>query len=306
MSKDHRPVLVMGATGFVGRRVVAALREEGRVVRCLARTPERAQDLVADGVSVVPGDMLDQGAVARAVEGVSAVIVCVHTISPQAASAHGQGFMDVESEGLRHVVAACNESGVSRVMYVTSIGVDEHATSSWLRGRWQTEQALFQSGLDVTVLRPGMIVGRGGDGFSVVARGAKSRFTMAMAGPRQKFRTIAVDDLAADLVDLIDLPSAVGRAFDVGSDDVLSMAEMTRIAAESIGRKPGVILFVPGRLIRLLAPLVERIAHVPRGAISGFVGEGAREDMTGNPDAVRVILGRTDRPYRQAIDGQLL
>lgn len=306
MSKDHRPVLVMGATGFVGRRVVAALREEGRVVRCLARTPERAQDLVADGVSVVPGDMLDQGAVARAVEGVSAVIVCVHTISPQAASAHGQGFMDVESEGLRHVVAACNESGVSRVMYVTSIGVDEHATSSWLRGRWQTEQALFQSGLDVTVLRPGMIVGRGGDGFSVVARGAKSRFTMAMAGPRQKFRTIAVDDLAADLVDLIDLPSAVGRAFDVGSDDVLSMAEMTRIAAESIGRRPGVILFVPGRLIRLLAPLVERIAHVPRGAISGFVGEGAREDMTGNPDAVRVILGRTDRPYRQAIDGQLL
>jgi len=306
MSNDPHPVLVIGATGFVGRRVVAELRAKGRTVRCMARTPEKAQDLVADGVTVVPGDMLDQGAVDRAVEGVSAIVLCVHTISPQAVDANGQGFMDMEAEGLRHVVAAGTKFGVTRVLYVTSIGVAEHATSSWLRGRWQTEQAMFQSGLDVTVVRPGMIVGRGGDGFSVVARGATTGFAMAIAGPRQKFRTIAVDDLAADLVDLMDLPSAAGRAFDVGSDDVLTMKEMTKIAAASIGRRPGVILFIPAGVIRVLAPLVERVGKIPHGAISGFVGDGAREDMAGNPAALRTILGRADRPFLQAIDGQLL
>ena len=306
MPNDQRPVLVIGATGFVGGRVVAALRVRGRTVRCLARSPQKAQSLVADGVSVMPGDMLDQGAVDRAVEGVSAIIVCVHTLSRQGSASRGEGFMDVEADGLRHVVAACVKFGVTRVLYVTSIGVAEHAASSWLRGRWQTEQALFRSGLDVTVVRPGMIVGRGGQGFGVVARGATTGLAMAIAGPRQKFRTIAVDDLAADLVDLMDLPSAAGHVYEVGSDDVLTMKEMTAMAAESIGRQPGVILFIPAGLIRLLAPLVERVGKVPRGAISGFVGEGTREDMTGNPAPLRAILGRADRPFRQAIDGQLL
>ena len=305
MRNDERPVLVIGATGFLGRRVVACLREKGHVVRCMARTPDRAQDLVVDGVSVVRGDMLDAAAVERAAEGVGAVIVCVHTISPQGAVKKDQGFMDLEAQGLRHVVAACKQCGVTRVLYVTSIGVAEHATSSWLRGRWQTEQAMFNSGLDVTVVRPGMIVGRGGDGFSIVARGATKGFAMAIAGPRQKFRTIAVDDLACDLVDLMDLSDTAGQAFEVGSDDVLTMKEMTKIAATSVGRKPGVILFIPATLIRLLAPVVERIGRVPRGAISGFVGDGPQQDMIGNPAPLRTILGRSDRPFGQAIEGQV-
>jgi uncharacterized protein YbjT (DUF2867 family) len=306
MPNDDRPVLVIGATGFLGRRVVASLRAKGRVVRCMARTPEKAQDFVADDVSVVQGDMLDAAAVERAVDGVGAVIVCVHTISPQGAGGRDEGFMDVEAQGLRHVVTACTVSGVIRVLYVTSIGVAEHATSSWLRGRWLTEQAMFNSSLDVTVVRPGMIVGRGGDGFSIVARGATKRFAVAIAGPRQKFRTIAVDDLARDLVDLMDFPGAAGQAFEVGSDDVLTMKEMTKIAATSVGRKPGVILFIPATVIRLLAPVVERIGRVPRGAISGLVGDGPQQDMIGNPAPLRMLIGRSDRPFRQAIEGQVL
>jgi len=302
----QQPVLVIGATGFVGRQVVASLAAKGRLVRCMARTPERAGDLVRDGVTVVPGDMLDQAAVHEAVEGVSAVIVCVHTISPQRSATKHQGFMDVEAQGLRHIVAACEKSGVARVLYVTAIGVAEHAASTWSRGRWLTERELFDSGLDVTVVRPGMIVGRGGDGFAIVARGATKRFAFAFAGPLQRFRTVAVDDLARDLADLLDLPGAVGKTFEVGSDDVLTMREMTDIAATSIGRKPGTILFFPAGVLRLLAPLLERATRVPRGAISGFFGEGPREDMVGDPTALRTILGRVDRSYRQSIEGQLL
>ncbi len=305
MSIENRPVLVIGATGFLGRRVVAALRGKDRAVRCMARTPVGAQDLLADGVTVVQGDMLDRAAVERAIDGVGAVIVCVQTLSPQGADEGNRGFMEVEAEGLRHIVEMCRKLDVGRVLYVTSIGVAEHANSSWLRGRWKTEQALFQSGLDVTVVRPGMIVGRGGMGFSIVAQGATKRFAMAISGRRQKFRTIAVDDLASDLVDLMDLPAAVGEAFEVGSDDVLTMPEMVRIAATSIGRRPGVMLFIPGGMIRLLAPMIERIGKIPAGAISGLIGDGPQADMSGNPAAVRQLLGRTDRPFLEAIDGQL-
>ena len=306
MGDDERAVLVIGATGFVGRRVVAALRADGRPVRCLVRTPDKAQDLVIGGADVIQGDMLDPRAVERAVHGVRAVVVCVHTISPQPTADQGHGFMDVEAQGLRNVVVACTTAGVTRVMYVTSIGVAERAPSTWLRGRWQTEQDLFASGLDVTVVRPGMIVGRGGDGFGIVARGATTAFAIATAGRRQKFRTIAVDDLARDLVDLIDVPGAAGQALEVGSDDVLTMTQMAAIAAASIHRRPGVIVFIPAALIRLFAPVVERAGRIPRGAISGFVGDGPRGDMVGDPGPVRALLGRSDRPFRDAIVGQVV
>lgn len=274
MSDSQPPVLVVGATGFLGRRVVAALHAQGRPVRCLVRTPEKAADLASAGATLVPGDMLDEDAVGRAVKGAAAVIVCVHTISPQGDAGADEDFMDVEARGLSQVTDACTKFGVRRVLYVTSIGVAEQTGSSWLRGRWLTEQALFASGLDATVVQPGMIVGRGGDGFSIVTRAATKPLAVAIAGPRQKFRTVAVDDLARDLVDLLDAPDAYGRAFEVGSDDVLTMKEMAKITASSLGRRPSVMLFIPAGLIRRLAPLVERVARVPSGAISGFVGEG--------------------------------
>lgn len=87
---------------------------------------------------------------------------------------------------------------------------------------------------------------------------------------------------------------------------MLTMKEMTKIAATSVGRKPGVILFIPATVIRLLAPVVERIGRVPRGAISGLVGDGPQQDMIGNPAPLRMLIGRSDRPFRQAIEGQVL
>lgn len=250
--------------------------------------------------------MLDAAALDRAVDGASAVIVCVHTLSPQAAAGQKQDYMDVEAEGLHNVAAACIERGVRRVVYVTSIGVAENGASTWLRGRHETEQSLFGSGLNVTVLRPGMIVGRGGAGFSIVARGATKNFAVAIGRPQQKFRTVSVDDLAHDLVDLIDLPAAVGRVFEAGSDDVLTMREMTRITANAIGRTPGVTVFIPGFLIRRLAPVLERLSKMPPGAISGFVGDGPQWDMIGDPLPLRAVLGRSDRPFLAAIEGQVL
>jgi len=306
MSHTEQPVLVIGATGFLGGRVVAALQESGHHVRCLVRSPHKSAALRAAGAEIVAGDLLDARSIDAAVSGTRAVIVCVHTISNQTAAEGSQGFMDIEAEGLRHVTAACKKYGVSRVLYVTSIGVAETATSSWLRGRWQTEQALLQSGLAATVVRPGMIVGRGGDGFSIVARAATTRFAVAIAGPTQKFRTVAVDDLAHNIVDLIDIADAAGRVLEVGSDDVLTMRQMIAITAESLGRRPGVTFFVPGGLIRALAPVIERIAKVPRGAISGFVGDAPQDDMVGNPTQLRTLLGRTDRSFREAIRGQVL
>lgn len=298
---DDRAVLVIGGTGFVGGRVVAALTAAGVPVRCLVRDPSRAGGLGGERVEVVRGDMLDAGAVAAAAQDVRAVIVCVHTVSRQPGRLAGQDFIDVEQVGAGNIVDACHANAVRRVLYVTSIGVAADARGSWTRGRARIEELLFASGLDVTVLRPGMIVGHGGDGFALVERGARRRIAMLMNSPTQRFRTVSVDDVAGQLVALIDQPRSFGQHFDLGSDDVLTIDEMIDLAADHLGRRHPVKIHLPRRVIARLAPLIERAAKMPPGAFGGFVGPGSDADMIGDPVPIRALLDQPPAPLATAM-----
>ncbi|GAA3289486.1 SDR family oxidoreductase [Streptomyces cinereospinus] len=300
-SDSGQVVLVIGGTGFLGRRVVSALTGAGHRVRSLVREPARAAGLFDDRVEIAQGDMLDADAVAGAVRQARAVIVCVHTLSAQPARKAGHDFVDVEVAGVGNIVAACRANGVDRLLYVTSIGVAADASSSWTRGRARIESLLFASGLDVTVLRPGMIVGHGGSGFGMVERGARSRAAVLLSSRHQRFRTVAVDDLAHQLVVLLDEPRSFGRHFDVGSDDVLTIDEMMDLAAEHLGRRRPTKIHLPRRAIACIAPLVERAAKMPPGAISGFVGAGSDSDMIGDATAIRALLDQPPRTFGEAM-----
>ncbi len=297
-------VLVIGASGFVGRHLARLLLADGRTVRCLARDPQRVQDLADAGGEVVRGDILEPASVARALESVHAVYICIHTLSPQGANSAGQDFMDVEKRGLRNIVDACRTAGVRRLIYVTSIGIAPDAPSAWLRGRSQTEQLLFRSGLDVSVIRPGMIVGRGGTGFDAITRGARGPAAIVLGRGEQRFRTIAVDDLAYYLVGVLDDPRSFGHGYDVGSDDVLTTDQMIDVAAERLGRRHPVKIHVPGGLLLLADPLIERLTRMPRGAMTGLV-DSLQVDMTGDPTPIRTILDRSLQTYRQALERAL-
>jgi len=304
MPQVNKPILVIGASGFLGRQVAKALLEGGRTVRCMARNPSRAQDLSNLGCEVVQGDLLDAESVARALESVQAVYISIHTLSPQGANSSGHDFMDVERTGLENIVKACRTHGVRRLIYVTSIGVAPDAPSAWLRGRWQTEQFLLHSGLDVTVLRPGMIVGRGGTGFEAVLSGAGRPFATLLGSGQQRMRTIAVEDLAYYMVGVLDDSRSFGHAFEVGSDDVLSMNQMMDGAADCLGRRHPLKIHVPQGLLALLSPLLERAGKLPRGAFKGLV-DSLPVHMDGNPAPIRTLLGRPLQSYTQSVQRAL-
>ena len=212
--------------------------------------------------------------------------------------------MDVEKSGLRNIVDACRTAGVRRLIYVTSIGIAPDAPSAWVRGRSQTEQLLFRSGLDVSVIRPGMIVGRGGTGFDAITRGARGPAAIVLGRGTQRFRTISVDDLAYYLVGVLDDPRSFGHAYDVGSDDVLTTGQMIDVAAARLGRRRPVKIHVPSGLLGLAAPLIERLTKMPRGAMKGLV-DSLQVDMTGDPTPIRTILDRSPQTYRQALERAL-
>ena len=191
-------------------------------------------------------------------------------------------------------------TGVRRIIYITSLGIAPDAPSEWLRERWRVEQRLLDSHLDATVIRPGHIVGRGGQGFDAVMAQARRRIAVTMVGERPLFRTIALDDLVQDLIGVLDAPGAFGQRFDVGGDDVLSVNQMIDIVANLLGRSPPAKVQIPRALLGALAPLAGRMAKLPRGAFSGFVQSMTVDDI-GDPTPIRTILPRRRLSFRESV-----
>lgn len=298
------PVLILGGSGLVGGRLAQTLLARGGSVRCLARHPYRVADLAAAGAEVEPGDMLDPIAVRRAVAGAAAVVIAIHTLSPQPGSDGRTGFMDIERRGLENVIKVCQTSSVRRVVYVTSLGIAPEAPGAWLRERWQAEERLLASGLDATVIRPGHIVGIGGQGFDAVVKAARRRLAVTVVGDRPLFRTIALDDLTEDIAGVLGLSAAYGQRLDVGSDDVLSVNQMIDIVASLLGRKAPVKLRVPRPLLRAMAPIAGRIAGLPPRAFPAFVA-ALDADSIGDPGPIRTLLPRRRLSFREAAERAL-
>ena len=299
-----KTILIIGASGFIGRHLTKALLAEGDTVRCLARDPAKVQDLAAAGCEIVQGDISDLSSVQHATESIEAVYISIHTLSPQKGAPQKDGqaqarFMDVEKNGLQNVVTACRACGVRRVVYVTSLGISPNEPSEWLRERWHAEQLLLKSGLEVTVIRPGMIVGAGGRGFEMTVSNAKRRIAISLSGNTPKMRTIAVDDLVYYLSGVLNDPRAYGQCYDVGNDDVLSSGQSIDIVADLLGRRHPIKVQIPLAPLGALAPFIERIARLPGGAIKGFV-EAMKIDGIGDPTPIRTILPRPLLSFRQA------
>jgi uncharacterized protein YbjT (DUF2867 family) len=290
-------VLVIGASGFLGGRIVRELISQGHAVRCLARDPEKIRDLVAAGCEAIKGDISDTELVKQALKSMQAVYIAIHTISQQPGS-RGDRFMEVEANGIHNVVAGCKANGVNRLIYVTSLGIERDSRSEWLRERWRIEESVIASGLDATIIRPGMIVGSGGRGFEMLAAQAKRRVAVFL-GSKHKMRTIAVDDLIYYLVGALDQSATFGRRFDVGNDEVLSNAEVVDGVAEVLRRPHPAKLKLPPGLLGTFAPLIERMGKLPAGSIKGFV-DSLDAEAYSNPEPIRSILPRPLLSFSQA------
>jgi uncharacterized protein YbjT (DUF2867 family) len=220
--QQRPPVLVAGGTGFVGRRLVAALSEAGRDVRVLTRRPERHR---GPGTPI-RGDVTDPGTLTDALEGCAAAYYLVHSLdsddfeSRDAAAAEGFGTQAAAA-------------GVEQIVYLGGLGDDGDELSAHLRSRRQVESLLGAAGVPVTVLRAGIVVGHGGISWEITRQLVEH--LPAMVTPRwvrTLTQPIAVADVVRYLVGVLDNADALGRVFEIGGPDVLAYSDMLkRVAA---------------------------------------------------------------------------
>ena len=296
-------ILVTGGTGFVGPRIVHALRERELPVRSLVRgsSDRSAATLASWGSELVPGDMGDAASLRRAVEGAEVV---VHLVSIRQGS--DEDFRRVMDRGTRDLVDAAKEAGVRRFVLMSALGTSEETKDlvPYYRSKWEMEQAVRGSGIEHVIFRPSFVFARDGGILPTFRRLARvAPVTPIIGSGRQRIQPIWVDDVAAYFAAGVDKPEAANRTFELGGPDAVTWNEFWHRLKRALGqRRPSV--HVPMQLMRLNALVTERLpGNIPltRDLLT-MLEHG--DNVTTNDDAVQTFglpLVTLDEQLRRAV-----
>lgn len=233
MSQDQQLILVTGATGYVGGRLLGALQSSGRRVRCLARHPENLLSRAAPGTEVVRGDLLEPDSLRQAMEGVQAAYYLVHSMGSD------ESFRDQERASAHNFAEAARDAGVKRIVYLGGLGSDEDL-SPHLASRHDVGRILRESGVPTIEFRASIVIGSGSLSFEIV-RALVDRLPV-MVTPRWvriRAQPIAVEDVISYLVDALDVEIDGSEVVEIGGADVVSYQDIMREYARQRGlRRP--------------------------------------------------------------------
>jgi uncharacterized protein YbjT (DUF2867 family) len=233
-------VLLTGASGYVGGRLIPLLEQQPVVLRCLARNPDKLRPLIGTSTEVVRGDVLDPSSLDSALQNVQTAYYLVHLMS---------GSADFESEdrqAAKNFADAAKQAGVKRIIYLGGLGDDaDPKLSPHLRSRHEVGEILRDSGIETIEFRAGMVIGAGSLSYQLM-KSLTDRLPV-MICPRWLItatQPIAIDDVLAYLVAAKDLPIGESRMFEIGSPDVVTYGELIREYARQKGLRRWLI-FVP-------------------------------------------------------------
>ena len=238
-------ILVTGGTGFVGPKVVHALRGEEQTVRVLARRPEQHGQIRAWGCELVAGDVTDAESLRRAVEGCEAV---VHLIGLPPFS-DPKTIERVMTQGTRDLVAAAKGAGVSRFVLMSALGASEETVdvAPYYAAKLAMEEAVKASGLGHVIFRPSFIFGRDGGLLAQQIRIVRfSPVTPVLS--RHRMQPIWVEDVAAFFAKAVSAPEAAAGTFDLGGPDRVTWAELHERIRRILGKRRLTVTMPPGLL----------------------------------------------------------
>lgn len=299
-------VLVTGATGYVGGRLVPRLAARGWRVRAMARRPEALAGRFPAGVEACAGDVLDPAGLERALSGVETAFYLVHSMG--AAS-----FEENDRQGARNFGAAARAAGVRRIVYVGGLGRAGEELSPHLRSRQEVGRLLGEAGTPVLELRASIVIGSGSLSFEMI-RSLTERLPV-MVTPRWvhvQAQPIAIDDLLDYLEEAAQAPADRCRVYEVGGADRVSYADIMREYARQRGlplRMMPVPVLSP-RLSSLWLGLVTPLyARIGRKLIESIIHPTVVDDTSaatafsvrpvGMAEALRRALANEDREFAQ-------
>jgi len=300
---EPKPVLVAGASGYIGGRLVPRLLAAGCCVRCLAREPRKLASRPWAGnpqVEVVRCDLGNREELIRALGGCGFAYYLIHSMM-----AAGREYRERDRVLARTFAEAASAAGLERIIYLGGLGETGKHLSEHLSSRREVEAALGSGSVPVTVFRAAMIIGSGSASFEIL-RYLVERLPV-MVTPRwvsTECQPIAVQNVLHYLVASLDCPETVGRTLDIGGADVMTYREIMQLMAAALGLRKRFIIPVPvltPRLSSLWIHLVTPISH----RIARPLAEGLRNRVVCRDDSAARLMPQRLLTVGEAIDAAL-
>jgi uncharacterized protein YbjT (DUF2867 family) len=287
-------VLVTGATGFVGQRLVPRLVSAGHDVQVLVRDPD-GYDPPAE-VSVTVGDLLERESLAGCCDGVDAAYYLVHSMG-----ASGD-FAARDRRAAENFISVASDAGVSRAMYLGGLGHDDETEmSAHLRSRREVERILASTGVALTTLRAAIIIGDGSASFDMVRQLCKR--LPVMVTPRwvtTPCQPIAIDDVIAYLAGVLDAPGTAGDTYDIGGPDVLTYGSILQRTAEVMGRRPPILIPVPVLSPTLSSYWIGLVTDVPTSVARPLI-KGLKTPVVADDERITNHVDVAPTPFEDAV-----
>jgi uncharacterized protein YbjT (DUF2867 family) len=287
-------IAVAGATGYIGGRLCARLREEGLAVRALARHPESSPQLKRIGCELRTADVLDPPTLAPALEGVDVAYYLVHSM--------GRGsdgdFAARDKAGAENFAAAASAAGVRRIVYLGGLG----RGSEHLASRHATAETLRASAVPVAYFRAAAVIGAGSESFLTVFH--LVRRLPLMITPRwvtTRTQPVAVDDAVSFLAAAANLSAPLDRELQIGGPDVTTYGGMIDELARALGRRPPLRLTVPVLTPRLSSLWIDLVTPVDPGVARPLIEGLSVETIVSDTSGMELLPAIGPMPLSEAL-----
>jgi uncharacterized protein YbjT (DUF2867 family) len=297
-------ILLTGASGFVGRRVVPDLLDAGHRVIALARTPTAGEMVVGRvpaaqraRLEVRIGDVTRPESLAAAVAGVDGVI---HLVAIPRDYRGGADLRLVNTEGTRAVVVAMEAAGVRRLVHMGAMGVEDDPTLHYASSKAKAEALVAASSLDWTILKPSLQFGEGDGFFNIIASLVRMSPGIVPVPGRgdSRFQPIHVADVARVVVAAFEDPTTIGQSLGLGGPRYWTYREITQEVLAALGKRR-LILPMPVPLIRLVAQTAEAV-RFPFPVATDQLRQ-LKLDNIGALDVIPTRFGFEPRPMEGAL-----
>lgn len=288
-------ILVTGATGYIGGRLVPELLARGYRVRVMIRGTSPGLQARWPGVEIVIADAADLDSLRTALRGVHTAYYLIHSLLTGP-----KEFESMETLAATNFREAAAQENVERIIYLGGLGDIQSSLSPHLRSRIQVAEELGSGPVPVTILRAAVIIGSGSASYEIIEHLVKNvPILLVPYWAKTRCQPISVRDVIKYLVGVLELPDTAGKSFDIGGDDILTYKEMMRILAKLLGKRR-LFVYCPFSNVWFYAYFASLLTPVPN-QITQCLMEGTTNEVICHNDNIRRIVPFETISYKESL-----
>jgi uncharacterized protein YbjT (DUF2867 family) len=290
-------ILLTGATGYIGNRVLQAISHKNLHVRCLVRKSASSQN---QNITYMTGDVLDYNSLLCATAGVDTVYYFIHMMGNQPIGEQKK-FDELDRLAINNMVRACRENGVKRIIHLTGMRNPQEKLSHHLESRKEVEDIIRNSGIDYTIFRASIIIGKGGAAFDILDTVVGKFAIIPIFGwENTRVQPIYIDDVIRYLVECLDKKETINRCYDIGCSKVLTYKELIQQYAQQRGLKKKYIR-IPGNWHWLSAMVIGKLSPVNPNVVYWLI-ESLQNNMVCEVNDLNKIFGFVPLGFKESIN----